>query len=326
MIFENRYKIDHAPGIVEQTAKNFGLPFTNPILTFDFPVSRGSLEYYHWQEGVSLQISKFKLHQDLRVIRSGTEDPTLTMLDFPIVGSAPLQMNSNFKGSKINTLGLGSYFASSTVQSQAIFKAKEYHEQIHIFINKTWLKDFFSTTNYEIVQKLVDGKNFFLYHQLNGQIFKILKDILDSDRQMAFRDTFLYAKVIELLSFYLNHLNESRGQHNIAIANPADVERLLSLNTYINDHLDTAITVKDLSAFMGISSSKLQLLFHAVYGESVHKHISRIKMSKAAELLATHRYTISEIGYMLGYQNMSYFSKIFKSYNGVLPSIYGKVE
>ena len=76
---------------------------------------------------------------------------------------------------------------------------------------------------------------------------------MDSDRQMAFRDTFLYAKVIELLSFYLNHLNESRGQHNIAIANPADVERLLSLNTFINDHLDTAITVKDLSFLTNIA-------------------------------------------------------------------------
>ena len=47
-------------------------------------------------------------------------------------------------------------------------------------------------------------------------------------------------------------------------------------------------------------------------------------MKLAAEKLATGKYTVSEISFMVGYNTPSYFAARFKKYMGCLPTEYGK--
>jgi AraC-like DNA-binding protein len=43
-------------------------------------------------------------------------------------------------------------------------------------------------------------------------------------------------------------------------------------------------------------------------------------MVRAKDMLISGKYTVKEVGYKLGYQNLSNFAKAFKKEYGVLPS------
>jgi AraC-like DNA-binding protein len=45
-------------------------------------------------------------------------------------------------------------------------------------------------------------------------------------------------------------------------------------------------------------------------------------MQKAAYLLTEKRLTVSEVGYQLGFTNLSYFTRAFEKYIGVKPKKY----
>ena len=47
-------------------------------------------------------------------------------------------------------------------------------------------------------------------------------------------------------------------------------------------------------------------------------------MEKAKELLITGHYTVSEIAYECGFENVYYFSNVFKKIVGVSPTAYRK--
>ena len=107
-------------------------------------------------------------------------------------------------------------------------------------------------------------------------------------------------------------------------SNHNDILKLFELMQYVDDHLHGDLTVQTLSEKVGYSESKLQKLFKSVYGKSVSKEITERRMNKALELLGSRKYTIAEIGYKMGYQNMSHFSSAFKKIHGFLPSAYIK--
>ena len=55
---------------------------------------------------------------------------------------------------------------------------------------------------------------------------------------------------------------------------------------------------------------------------SIRKYITRYRMRKAMRLLSDVRYKVYEVGEMVGYHDIGYFSSLFKRIVGVTPSEY----
>ena len=54
--------------------------------------------------------------------------------------------------------------------------------------------------------------------------------------------------------------------------------------------------------------------------------IRELRLSKAAELLAEENQSVTQIAFAVGFDNLSYFAKVFQERYGVLPSQYGRSE
>lgn len=80
--------------------------------------------------------------------------------------------------------------------------------------------------------------------------------------------------------------------------------------------------VDDLCKEISMSKTKLYLKIKDITGGSYIELVKDLKMKKAAKLLTTTNYSISEIMDMVGIQSQSYFSKTFKSTFGKSPSAY----
>jgi len=61
-----------------------------------------------------------------------------------------------------------------------------------------------------------------------------------------------------------------------------------------------------------------------VTGYTPKEYLRIMRMKKAAELLSTKKYTVSEVTYMVGINDPFYFSICFKAQFGLSPSSYQK--
>ncbi len=76
---------------------------------------------------------------------------------------------------------------------------------------------------------------------------------------------------------------------------------------------------KKLSSLCGLSYSYFKRLFIAKNKLSPVKFVTNLKIEHAKELLSTKLYTVSEIATICGYDNVYYFSNVFKKTVGISP-------
>ncbi|UZD23824.1 response regulator [Algoriphagus halophytocola] len=91
----------------------------------------------------------------------------------------------------------------------------------------------------------------------------------------------------------------------------------------VENHLeDSQLSVEFLSKELGMSRVQLYKKLQSLTGKSPIEFIRLIRMKRAAQLLSKSQLNISEIAYMVGYNNAKYFAKHFKAEFGTLPSEY----
>lgn len=95
---------------------------------------------------------------------------------------------------------------------------------------------------------------------------------------------------------------------------------------YITLHPGENLTREKLCGMCDVSESTLRRLFKADMGKNIYEFIKDTRMLYATHLLDTTNETIAEIGYQLGYESPSYFTRIFRENFGISPHDYRKIS
>jgi AraC-like DNA-binding protein len=97
------------------------------------------------------------------------------------------------------------------------------------------------------------------------------------------------------------------------------------LKDLIQDHIDTNITLKELSKDLAINPSYLSREFSKHFDNlSFGDYIRKLRIERAIELMNNPSYSLTDIGYLTGFSDQSHFTRIFKRHNGISPSEYRK--
>lgn len=86
--------------------------------------------------------------------------------------------------------------------------------------------------------------------------------------------------------------------------------------------LKSKISIPYLAKKCGISEAYLKKLFIKNFNISPVKYIIQLKINYACDLLRLGRYTVSQISDFCGYDSVYYFSRQFKKYMGISPSVF----
>ena len=97
---------------------------------------------------------------------------------------------------------------------------------------------------------------------------------------------------------------------------------LFALFALIDARIRTDLNLNILCRNCKISQSYLSKLFRAYFGVSVMDYIHLKKLAQAKMYMVFTDLTITEISYRMGYNDSSYFSKVFKKYEGMAPKQY----
>jgi len=151
--------------------------------------------------------------------------------------------------------------------------------------------------------------------QTGGEIIELCsrveRAILKQDYALAF--SFL----VELLS-KINSATDSKGKVNATTLSKATFDAIRE----IEHNYESDITLCSLSKHLKISPSYLSRLFKNEIGIGVHEYLTQYRILMASQFLKD--YSVTDVGYMCGFNDTSHFISIFKKRIGITPKEYKK--
>jgi AraC family transcriptional regulator len=101
--------------------------------------------------------------------------------------------------------------------------------------------------------------------------------------------------------------------------NPLALKRVLD---YIEDSLETPLTLDALADLSGVSRFHFVKLFRQSMGFTPMAYVERSRLQQAQILIRTTALSIAQIAYSTGFSDQSYFVRRFRKYAGCTPSAY----
>lgn len=163
-----------------------------------------------------------------------------------------------------------------------------------------------------------------LFFQLSGEIVKTLVQtggdmaIVFGDRPFVLsgiqtlRD--METRLLEMCAQIIEHNREKRLKLN-------DVTLQLATE-FMDKNFNNNITIETVAEHVQRSTSFLSRIFKEATGTTINDHLIHLRIKRACELLRQPKYSLEDICREIGYSNVSYFNKLFKSRTGHTPGQY----
>ena len=101
-------------------------------------------------------------------------------------------------------------------------------------------------------------------------------------------------------------------------------ETAARVSAYLEQHIDSPLTLEDVCRGVLVGRSRLQKIFHAETGGGVMEYFSSLKIRAARRMIREGRLNFTQIAARLGYQSVHYFSRRFHLATGMTPSEYAR--
>jgi signal transduction histidine kinase/ligand-binding sensor domain-containing protein/DNA-binding response OmpR family regulator len=119
------------------------------------------------------------------------------------------------------------------------------------------------------------------------------------------------------------YLLQSNNEMEYIVHSKTDENFVKKAYGILEKHLaNIEFTAEEFSREMGMSRSNLHLKIKALTDQSTTEFIRNYRLKEAGKLLDTNDYNISEVAYMVGFNNISYFNRCFKKIYNQTPSEY----
>lgn len=107
-----------------------------------------------------------------------------------------------------------------------------------------------------------------------------------------------------------------------AILGDEDDDAIGQAIRYIESHLFEEVTLDDVAAAVKSTPSTLMRRFKKTLGMTVGSYIKDRRMDEAAAFIAKGDYQVGDVCSLVGYQDLSAFTRAFKAKFGIVPSMY----
>ena len=185
----------------------------------------------------------------------------------------------------------------------------------------SWKSEEIEVGKYQEGTLILDDKPVYHVECLDTYSLNLLKEM---DRQMHSErgnNLLIHARCLELCYYILQRVEERKARtHRTAAIHPADVSKMNEIrHALLNDYQGPCPPVHVAAQRALMSPSKFKTLFRQMFGHSYYQFYKNVRMHKARELLLARQMNVSEVGYLLGYNNLSKFTRAFKNVFAVTP-------
>ena len=177
-----------------------------------------------------------------------------------------------------------------------------------------------------VLQSLLQNTQPLLFEQMiYPSLQKIVDEIVSESIDEIFKLFFLRIKAEELVCRLLMELEKRDAKHLYAL-NSHDIQTIYKVKEQMLEHLETPPVINELAIVASMSPTKLKRLFKQIFGNSIFNYYQEFRMKEAALLLKQEKLSVSDVGYKLGFTNLSHFSRVFAAHTGMKPKQYSRIK
>ncbi|MBA0883755.1 helix-turn-helix domain-containing protein [Flavobacterium undicola] len=210
--------------------------------------------------------------------------------------------------------------STNDLKTEIRFPADINIQYVVVAIAADRLRSILSIDNPNSIIKTITGENasFLFFESLDTEMQLLLKNIVSVDMNNSMNNFYVQIKVQELMYLLFNKLS-LRENTTFRNVNSNDAEKLLVIRNEILSDLSTPPILSELAIIALMSETKLKQLFKQTFGDTIYNYYQKARMEEAAFLLKQAKHSVSEVGYELGFSNLSHFSRLFEKQYGITP-------
>jgi AraC-like DNA-binding protein len=319
--------------IIESFSKQFKTPLKKDAgeLTVELPeqMGQGYIRGSSFSSGVGIIEYHVTFYHDLQIHFTINETHPLKFI-FCSEGKVDHAFEENMEVHTIDMYQNVIVSSSGHNGHVLFFKA---NETAHVTSLEIIRSEFSKRRNYDfkdldpkmdrIFRDNVAQELFYYQGNYSIQAADIVEAISNKEHTGFLRSLFLEGKAYEMLAKQISQFHDDQQDGNRSIIlRRSDVEKVKKAVEIISQDLNKNYSVDHLAKEVGTNVNKLQEGFKYMFNLTVNKYVQQVKLEAAKEMLHNSDHNISQIVGLIGLNNRSYFSKIFKEKYGVSPKYF----
>jgi AraC-like DNA-binding protein len=193
---------------------------------------------------------------------------------------------------------------------------------VAIGVSQRYLHQLFGHLAHPVVASVLAAEDdFVLETGISAQIIGAASEMLHQPVPESLASQYYKLKCEELLCYTFALLMQ-REAVPLSKMLLADIKAIYALKLRLQTRPEEAPDIAALAKEAGMSEPKMRKLFKQTFGKGVFEYYQAGRMQRAAQLLREKQLTVSEVGYQLGFSNLSHFSRVFEQHMGLKPKKY----
>jgi AraC-like DNA-binding protein len=313
-----------APGFdfITRFSEKINVPIRDNVLEIPKEMGEGYVRKVAFGDDFKLTIHRYLLKEDLIVKRNPatTSNNVRTIFFYNNKEDFEVKYNNeeNIPFSPKNDSSI--LLSTNDLRTEIRFPAGSNIQYVVIGITASRLRSVLSIEKPNGTLKTITAENasFLFFESLDPEMQLLLNNIVSVDMNNSLNNFYVQIKVQELMYLLFSKLSlrENTTFKNI---NSNDAEKLLVIRNEILSDLSSPPVLSELAVIASMSETKLKQLFKQTFGDSIYNYYQKARMEEAAFLLRQAKHSVSEVGYELGFSNLSHFSRLFERQYGITP-------
>jgi AraC-like DNA-binding protein len=317
-----KYRQQSIPNVLKRLAHLMGTEIKNRRLEIPEKFGKGYCTGFVFNEHIQMLISNYQLNEDL-VVENPDINAAKRMIFFKFQNIFP---KTEIASTEKHLMEMPSVLvATSSVNTDDFISIHTNTAVINIEVDANYLNGLFDLSEKSsVLQSLLQNTQPLLFEQMiYPSIQKIVEEIVTEPVDETFELFFRRVKAEELICRLLMEL-EKRDEKHLYALNSQDIQILYKVKEQMLKHPETPPVINELADYANMSPTKLKRLFRQIFGNSIFSYYQEFRMKEAARLLKEEKLSVSDVGYQLGFTNLSHFSRVFEEHIGMKPKQFSR--
>jgi AraC-like DNA-binding protein len=307
-------------GVMQEFARAIGATIEGRFFYIPESKGEGYITGFSWENNtLRMMVRNYYLNEEVLLDRTNElaegEEDVIFMLSgiFP----SPVQIENQPQPEQASVL-----VCMQAVSSVVTMPSNTFFRSIGIAVSREYLQKCFGNIVHPVVVRILEAKENFAYETaISDEMIKTASEILQHPVPEDLVSHYCKLKCDELLCYIFAQLMQ-REALPVSGMHIDDIKAIYAIKLHLQSHLDEPPNIAALAKEGGMSAPKLRKLFKQTFGKGVFEYYQSARIQEAARLLKENHLTVSEVGYQLGFTNLSHFSRVFEQHIGMKPKKY----
>jgi len=284
----------------------------------------GYIKGFFLNPKLRLIVRQYELNKDWVLDRGiNKEEEKFVVIAFHNIYQLKDEIKKRFLQPSASGKLLPSVQVTTTGLNNELLPANKKINSIVVTVHADYLKELLKPKRGNILlQMITSGSLPFLFEELiPPQIQEVATEIVRANPAKELQGFYYKLKAEELI--YLLFVELLKRQNTpLQTLNVNDIKMVYKIKDQILSNIDAPPIIAELVKSSGMSESKLKRVFKQVFGNSIFNYYQSFRMKEAAYLIKEGNLSVSEVGYRLGFSNLSHFTRLFETHIGMKPKKY----